>query len=61
MLLRDWLINIGWQQCVSEPCIYVFRTGSVFAIITLFVDDTPAACNDTTWLNSFKAQLGAIF
>jgi hypothetical protein len=25
------------------------------------VDDIPAACNDASWLTSFKAQLGARF
>jgi hypothetical protein len=60
-LLRDWLVNTGWRQCISDPCIYIFRTGSVFAIIALYVDDIPAACNNTTWLASFKAHLGARF
>jgi hypothetical protein len=60
-LLRDWLVNTGWRQCISNPCIYIFRTGSVFAIIALYVDDIPAACNNTTWLASFKARLGARF
>jgi hypothetical protein len=49
------------QQCVSDPCIYIFRTGHVFAVIALYVDDIPAACNDATWLASFKAHLGARF
>jgi hypothetical protein len=61
MLLRAWLIDHGWQQCVSNPCIYISRAGHVFAMIALYVDDTPAACNDATWLTSFKAQLGARF
>jgi hypothetical protein len=61
MLLREWLVNTGWQQCVSDPCIYIFRTGSVFAVIALYMDDIPAACNDTAWLTSFKARLGARF
>jgi hypothetical protein len=30
-------------------------------VITLDVDDIPAACNDAAWLASFKAQLGARF
>jgi hypothetical protein len=51
----------GWQQCVSDPGIYIFRTGHVFAMIALNVDDIPAAYNDATWLASFKAQLGARF
>jgi hypothetical protein len=61
MLLRASLVDHGWQQCVSDPCIYIFRTGHVFAIIALYVDDISAACNDATWLASFKAQLGARF
>jgi hypothetical protein len=61
MLLRAWLVDNGWQQCVSDPCIYIFRTGHVFAMIALYVDDIPAACNDATWLASFKAHLGARF
>jgi hypothetical protein len=61
MLLRAWLVDNGWQQCVSDPCIYVFRAGHVFAMIALYVDDIPAAYNDASWLTSFKAQLGARF
>jgi hypothetical protein len=61
MLLRAWLVDHGWRQCVADPCIYIFRTGHVFAMIALYVDDIPAACNDATWLTSFKAQLGARF
>jgi hypothetical protein len=61
MLLRDLLVNTGWQQCVFGPCIYIFRTGSVFALIALDVDDIPTACNDTACMASFKAHLGAIF
>jgi hypothetical protein len=56
MLLRAWLVDNGWQQCVSDLCIYIFRAGHVFAMIALYVDDIPAACNDAAWLTSFKAQ-----
>jgi hypothetical protein len=48
MLLRAWLVDHGWQQCVFDPCIYIFRTGNVFAMIALYVDNIPAACNDAT-------------
>jgi hypothetical protein len=58
MLLRDRLVDNGWQQCISYPCIYTFRVGSIFA---LYVDDIPAACNDAPWLTSFKARLGVRF
>ena len=40
-------VDNGWQQCVSDPCIYIFRIGPIFAMIALYVDDIPAACNDT--------------
>jgi hypothetical protein len=61
MLFRSWLVDHGWQQRVSDSCIDIFRTGHVFAMIALYVDDILAACNDTAWLVSFKAQLGARF
>jgi hypothetical protein len=44
-----------WMKCVSDPCIYISRTGHVFAMIALYVDDIPIACNDTAWLASSKA------
>jgi hypothetical protein len=49
------LIDNGWQQCVSDLCIYVFRAGHAFAVIALYVDGIPAACNDALRLRSFKA------
>jgi hypothetical protein len=30
-------------------------------MIAMYVDDILAACNDTAWLASFKAQIGAMF
>jgi hypothetical protein len=30
-------------------------------MIAVYVEYIPAACNDATWLASFKAQLGARF
>jgi hypothetical protein len=59
MLLRAWLVDNGWQQCISGPSIYIFRAGHVFAMIALYVDDNPATCSDASWLTSFKAKLGA--
>jgi hypothetical protein len=61
MLLRASLVDHGWQQCVSDLCIYIFRAGHVFAMIALYVDDIPAACNDASWLTTFKAPLRARF
>jgi hypothetical protein len=42
ILLRDKLVENGRQQCISDPCIYIFRTGTVFAMIAIYVDDIPA-------------------
>jgi hypothetical protein len=61
MLLRAFLVDNGWQQCISDPCIYIFRAGHIFAMIALYVDDIPTAIEDATWLTSFKARLGAMF
>jgi hypothetical protein len=61
MLHRALLFDNGRQQCISDPYIYIFRVGHVFAFIALYVDDIPAACNDAIWLASFKTQLGTRF
>jgi hypothetical protein len=44
-----------------DPCIYTFRTGDMFVMIALYVDDIPAACNDVAWMQAFKVTLGARF
>jgi hypothetical protein len=46
---------------MSDPCIYTYRTCNIFAMIALYVDDIPSACNDTAWMHAFKATLGARF
>jgi hypothetical protein len=45
-MLRDWLVDNGWQSYISDSCIYIFRTGTVFTMIALYVDGITAACND---------------
>jgi hypothetical protein len=60
-LLRDLLVEQGWKQCMSDPCISIFRTSDILAMIALYVDDIPVACNDTTWMHAFKATLGSRF
>jgi hypothetical protein len=46
--LRDSLVEHGWKQCMFDPCICTFRTDDIFAMIALYVDDIPTACNNTT-------------
>jgi hypothetical protein len=60
-LMRDKLVDQGWKQCMPDPCIYTCRTGNIFAMIALYVNDIPAACNDTSWMHALKATLGARF
>jgi hypothetical protein len=31
---------------MSDPCIYIFEADGVFAMIALYVDDIPVACNN---------------
>jgi hypothetical protein len=57
-LLREWLLLQGWTQCKSDPCIYV---AGVFAMIGVYVDDLPLACNNPTWVSKFKSTLGSRF
>jgi hypothetical protein len=50
--------------CVSDPCIYIFRAGHVFAMIALYawtIFPQPAMMPHGLPLTSFKAQLGARF
>jgi hypothetical protein len=59
--MREWLVDHGWKQWMSDPCIYTFRTGDIFAMIARYIDDIPAACTDTAWMQDFKVTLGARF
>jgi hypothetical protein len=56
-LLRDWLVDQGWTQCISDPCIYNFRTCHIFSMIAMYVYDIPTACNDTFKMHAFKITL----
>jgi hypothetical protein len=58
MLMRALLVDNGWRQWISDPCIYIFRAGNIFAMIAHYADDIPAACHDATWLTSFNARHG---
>jgi hypothetical protein len=46
-LVWDWLVEQGWTPCMPDPCIYTFRTWTIFAMIALYVDNIPLAYNDT--------------
>jgi hypothetical protein len=42
---------------MSNPCIYIFEADGVFAMIALYVDDIPIACNNTAWRVAFTALI----
>jgi hypothetical protein len=46
---------------MSDPCIYIFKADGVFAMIALYVDDIPVACNNTTWRVAFTALVPCRF
>jgi hypothetical protein len=60
-LLRDLLVSQGWRQLMSDPCIYIFEADGVFAMIALYVDDFPVACNNTAWRVAFTALVRSRF
>jgi hypothetical protein len=60
-LLRDLLISNGWTQLQSEPCIYIYRHDGIFAMLGIYVDDLPLACNNTQWVVEIKRTLGQRF
>jgi hypothetical protein len=60
-LLRDWLVSPCWRQLMSDPCIYIFEAGSVFAMIALYVDAILVACNNTVWRVAFTALVCSRF
>ena len=43
--LSGWLINYGFKQCFSEPCLYILRVGTFFVIVGTYVDDCPFGSN----------------
>jgi hypothetical protein len=60
-LLLDGLVSQGWRQLMSYPCIYIFEADGVFAMIALYVDDIPMACNNTSWRVAFTALVRSMF
>jgi hypothetical protein len=60
-VLRDWLVSQGWHQLMSDPCIYIFEADGVLAMIALYVDDIPVACNSSAWRVAFTALVRSRF
>jgi hypothetical protein len=60
-LLCDWLVAQGWRQLMSNPCIYIFESDGIFAMIALYVDDILFACDYTAWRVAFTALVRSRF
>jgi hypothetical protein len=45
----------------TDPCIYIVEANGVFAMIALYVDDIPLACNNTAWRVAFTALVRSRF
>ena len=65
---REWnstldksLKKLGFQPCVSDPCIYTQRQGSCYSIILVYVDDIIVGSTSLKKLNKIKNDIGSEF
>ena len=59
LLAKEFLISIGFQQSLADPCLYVHAKREV--ILLLYVDDIAAASKYGLELDWFYSQLSARF
>ena len=52
-----FLKDNGYEQSMSDNCLYIKRVGEEFIIISLFVDDLLLACNSISMLQKEKKML----
>jgi len=55
--LTKVLINMGFEQCKLEPCIFFVKIDDDIFLISVFVDDLLAVCRITEYIQSFKEEL----
>ena len=65
---REWnlkfnntMIQLGFISNKLDRCVYTLKSGSSFAILSLYVDDILLAGNDIEMLNKIKLELGSEF
>lgn len=56
-MLSEWLIAYGFEQCFSEPCLYILRVGTYFVILATYVDDVPMGSNNERLLHQVVADM----
>uniref|UniRef100_A0A0A1X1V8 Retrovirus-related Pol polyprotein from transposon TNT 1-94 n=2 Tax=Zeugodacus cucurbitae TaxID=28588 RepID=A0A0A1X1V8_ZEUCU len=54
MKLNSILIEIGFKQCESEPCVYINHHKEQINIIAVYVDDLLIACSDLSYKQHIK-------
>ena len=59
LLAKEFLISIGFQQSLADPCLYVHAKKGI--ILLLYVDDIAAASKYGPELDWFYSQLSARF
>jgi hypothetical protein len=58
-LIRQFLIEIGFQQSLAEPCLYTHKQKGI--VLLLYVDDIPAAARQSKQLDWLYAKLSSRF
>ena len=56
-MLNNELVNNGFKQSLTDPCMYVKHDGKDIAILLIWVDDTVIACSNVSMLDEVKAML----
>ena len=61
LLLHTYLIEQGFVQCPSDPCLYSLDKDGKRAILAIYVDDALIASPDEKWITTFKQSLHSRF
>jgi hypothetical protein len=57
MTLNNTLVQMGFQRCVSEICIYYQRLNGHDMYIFIYVDDIIIACADEPSIINIKEEI----
>jgi len=56
-VLHDYLVSIDFKRCVSDPCVYVRRSGPTVTYLAVYVDDLLIVSNNQAERARLKAEL----
>ena len=54
--MKEFLLSVGFTQCLIDPCTYIRSSGSSFSAIYLHVDDLAITGNE---INLVKSQIAS--